>query len=52
VTDRTGMKSVKYGNVSAILLEAFKTLSAENKHLQKQVDELNAHINALQKDNK
>ncbi len=57
VTGNNGLKSVKYANISAILVEAFKTLDKKQKVLQQEntellraLGDLRQRIEALEKD--
>lgn len=42
-TNEDGMKSVAYGNLTALLIEAVKELSAQNKALLARIEHLEAH---------
>jgi hypothetical protein len=48
-TDENGYKSIAYGQLSAILVEAIKELKTENEELKKQLMEINNRLNAVEK---
>ena len=48
VSGENGEKSVAYGNITAVLVEAVKELSAQNKALQKKNQELDQRVSALE----
>jgi hypothetical protein len=48
-TDANGVKSVKYGNLAAPLIEAIKEQQKQISDQQKQIDELKAEIEGLRK---
>jgi len=48
-TDTKGLKSVKYGNLVAPIIEAIKELYNKYLDQQKKIDELEIRINSLEK---